>query len=65
MQYYYYKETLQKTNPEQISFDTVKFILNNLADQNKKVWEHKINSSTTTITWIPQEGNTSTIVCKG
>ena len=64
MQYYYYKETLQKTDPEQISFDTVKFILNNLADQNKRVWERKVNSSTTTITWMHQEGNTSTIVYK-
>jgi len=66
MAYRYYKNTLQKTEPEKISLDVVKFILKELAEQNKKIMLHKINKigdkSKTLITWLTNEG-TATIVC--
>ena len=63
MAYTYYRNTLQKTEPEKISLDVVKFILKELAEQNKKVAFHKIeDKSKTIISWLIDKG-TATIVC--
>lgn len=63
MAYTYYRNTLQKTEPEKISLDVVKFILKELAEQNKKIILDKTeDKSKTLITWLTNEG-TATIVC--
>jgi len=63
MAYTYYRNTLQKTEPEKISLDVVKFILKELAEQNKKIAFHKTeDKSKTLISWLTNEG-TATIIC--
>lgn len=63
MAYTYYRNTLQKTEPEKISLDVVKFILKELAEQNKRIIFHKTeDKSKTLISWLTNEG-TATIVC--
>ena len=59
----YYRNTLQKTEPEEISLDVVKFILKELAEQNKKIAFYKTeDKSKTIISWRTNKG-TATIVC--
>lgn len=64
MKYLFYKETLQKTEPDEIAFDTVQFILNQLEEQNEKVWTHRIGKSNhMAISW-KNKNTTSTIIVK-
>ena len=59
----YYADTLQKEEPETISMDTVKFIINDLIKNNKKVHYKSIGKDKTLFSWLNDKG-TSTVIIK-
>ena len=59
----YYANTLQKEEPETISMDTVKFIINDLIKNDKKVYYENIGKDKTMFSWLNGKG-TSTVIIK-
>jgi DNA primase catalytic subunit len=59
----YYANTLQKEEPETISMDTVKFIINDLIKNDKKVYYKNMGKDKTLSSWLNGKG-TSTVIIK-
>ena len=62
MECLYYKDTLQKTEPEHVSIDYYKAILIQLCEQDKKCYYKKLNKDKFLFSWVPEKGRTSTII---
>ena len=61
MEVLYYKDTLQKTEPEHVSMDYYKAIFIQLCEQDKKCFYKKYKNKFL-FSWIPEKGRTSTII---
>lgn len=59
----YYANTLQKEEPETISMGAVKFIINDLIKNDKKVYYENIGKDKTLFSWLNSKG-TSTVIIK-
>ena len=59
----YYANTLQKEEPETISMDTVKFIINDIIKNDKKVYYKNMGKDKTLFSWL-NDKRTSTVIIK-
>lgn len=57
----YYEDTLQKTEPKEVSIDFYKAILTQLCEQDKKCFYEKYKGKFL-FSWVPEKGRTSTII---
>ena len=64
MIYTYYKDTLQKEQPKVIIFNTFEFIMSELTEQGKKVWEQVCPNKNIVITWNNSKGYSSIVISK-
>ena len=54
MECLYYKDTLQKTEPEHVSIDYFKAVLILLCEQDKKCFYKKLNKDKFLFSWVPE-----------